>query len=170
MKCRTFASVSRAAILEHNIPEKYELAGWQSFIDSGMPILDQYKSLIQNIFVQRSQHAWRHGLISKFGDVPHLLVQVAPTSVASRFLELDELDILADVDEWERLRLGHILVTSDCNNGKKLCTLCYKPCHGVEHLLTECECIAGARSDFLNRVDHNWKQQLTGTLPAHWPT
>ena len=156
---RTFASVSRAALQKLGLPEIFECAGWQAFIDCAVPVLPAYKLFVKSGLEERSVAAWRSRLQDpNAGHEVVLLLQNTTVSAGLRLLEADYLDVLGDADSWERLRIGLVKLTSACR-------LCCNTQVGLSHLLARCIVTKNARDRFIVRTGAYW---LLSSPDADW--
>ena len=93
-----------------------------------------------------------------------------PLSVGARFLDADRLEVLHEVDVFDKFRLGlgpSASVVLD--SGERRCSVCLRDEYGLIHQLAICPGSDQARCVYLLRIDAESRRALVNALPGDWP-
>jgi len=167
---RTFASVSHSLLRNLQLPEVYEFIGWDEFISESRPILQAYRDFVFAQLCQRSGQSWRQSLVKSCASCPHLLTQQFPCSAAKRLLDAGHLDILHDVDLWERFRQGLIPeFAKAATSADGACAYCGSAAGGGPgHILGSCPCFAAERAFFVLGLADSHRSGLDSAPDGDW--
>ena len=113
--------------------------------------------------------AWLRDVCRSNSDMLHILSQHGPSSASARLLDCGYLSALDAADDWEKFRLGLVLVAHGSGKDRNCC-LCRSGSFGMAHLLASCGAVGQERSIVLAAAGVVWAASLLSAPPQDWCT